>query len=439
VRVAFLVSFFPNLSETFILDQVTGLIDRGCDVDIYADLPVNDTVAHPEVDTYLLQERIHELPIPAGYHRRLFTASALVLANLTKYPQMQLRSLNVFKYGQRAISLRLFYETVACMSRKPYDILHCHFGPNGLRGLMLREVGALQGRLITSFHGYDVSSYVRRAGARRYHRLFQKGDLFLAVSDNIERRLIELGCAADRILVHRLGVDLHKFDTASRRHRSNDLINIVTIARLVQKKGIEYGIRAIARLVEAGLRVNYTIVGDGPLRDSLQNLIRVAGLNTVVQLAGPKRRPEIADLLAKTDILLAPSVTADNGDQEGSPVVLMEALAAGIPVVSTQHSGIPEVVEDGVTGFLVPERDVVRLADRLQYLIEHPHARYRMGQAGRAVVKREFDIEKSNDRLLEIYNGLVPEPAPSVDSRHSIDRRAITRHSTPQIHLLPPR
>src|SRR5262249_29981855 len=135
MRVAFLVSYFPNLSETFILDQITGLIDRGCDVDIYADLPVNDIQAHPEVDTYGLRERTHELPIPAGCFRRVFKASALIAANLAKSPRVKLRSLNVFNYGQRAMSLRLFYETVACMNREPYDVIHCHFGPNGLRGL----------------------------------------------------------------------------------------------------------------------------------------------------------------------------------------------------------------------------------------------------------------------------------------------------------------
>src|SRR5262249_5020846 len=156
-------------------------------------------------------------------------------------------------------------------------------------------------------------------------------------------------------------------------------INIVTIARLVHKKGIEHGIRAVARLVQAGLHVNYTIVGDGPLREPLQQLIQHLGLKAAVKLVGWRRRPQIADLLATAHILLARSITGDNGDQEGTPVVLMEALAAGLAVVSTQHSGIPEVVEDGVTGFVVPERDVAALAAKLQYLTEHPHVRFGMG------------------------------------------------------------
>jgi len=410
MRVAFFVSFFPKLSETFILDQITGLIDRGCEIDIYADLPVQDSEAHPEVETYGLREHTHELPIPEDGFRRVFKAPSLMVANLGKSSRVQLRSLNVFNYGQRALSLRLFYEAVSCLNRKPYDIVHCHFGPNGLRGVMLREIGALQAKLITSFYGYDVSLSAPHSRPHSYARLFAKGDLFLAISDTMRRRLVELGCPEDKILVHRLGVDVKKFNVTLHAPPDGSM-NIVTIARLVHKKGIEHGIRAVARLVQTGLQVKYTIVGDGPLRDDLEQLIQQLGLNKVVEMSGWRRRPEIADLLAKAHILLAPSITADDGDQEGTPVVLMEALAAGLPVVSTQHSGIPEVVEDGVTGFVVPERDVTGLAEKLRYLAEHPHEWSRMGQAGRVAVKRLFDIEKLNDRLVEIYNGLNGQAA----------------------------
>jgi colanic acid/amylovoran biosynthesis glycosyltransferase len=405
MRVAFLVSYFPSLSETFILDQITGLIDRGCDIDIFSDLPGKDDRVHPEVETYRLRERAYELPSTQKYFERAVGAGRLLASNIGKSPGVQLRSLNVFSYGQRAVSLRLFYEAVACLSRGPYDVVHCHFGPNGLRGLMLRDIGALQGRLVTSFYGYDLSNYVRNRGRGCYSPLFSKGDLFLALSESMRRTLIELGCPEEKILVHHLGVDLNKFRSALMRSNGG-AVKILTIARLVQKKGIEYGIRAVAQLANAGRPVKYTIAGDGPLHDQLQRLIRDLGMSSVVKLEGWRRRPEVAELLADADILLAPSVTADDGDQEGTPVALMEAMAAGVAVISTHHSGIPEVIENGVSGFVVPVRSVDALSERLRYLIEHPQVRLHIGEAGRAAVQRKFDIGKLNDRLVQIYRDL---------------------------------
>src|SRR5207253_10169038 len=133
-------------------------------------------------------------------------------------------------------------------------------------------------------------------------------------------------------------------------------------ARLVPKKGIEYAIRAVAKVVPQlaadGRRVQYQIVGDGQLRDSLVQLTEQLGLDQSVTFLGWKTHAEVAALIAEADALLAPSITADDGDKEGNPVSIMEALAVGRPVFSTFHSAIPEIVRDGVNGFLVAERDV---------------------------------------------------------------------------------
>ncbi len=119
------------------------------------------------------------------------------------------------------------------------------------------------------------------------------------------------------------------------------------------------------------------------------------------------RQDEVAELLRDSHILLAPSVTAADGDQEGIPVALMEAMSLGMPVVSTYHSGIPELIQDGVSGFLVPEREVDALADRLQYLLEHPQRWPELGRAGRRAVEEHFNIDKLNDRLADIYQQLI--------------------------------
>jgi colanic acid/amylovoran biosynthesis glycosyltransferase len=120
-------------------------------------------------------------------------------------------------------------------------------------------------------------------------------------------------------------------------------------------------------------------------------------------LLGWKTQQEVAEILGQAHVLLAPSVTAPSGDQEGTPVALMEAMAMGMPVIATRHSGIPEMVRDGENGFLVPERDPEALAERIAHLARHPEQWEALGRAGRAVVEREFDVNPLNDRLVEIY------------------------------------
>ena len=138
----------------------------------------------------------------------------------------------------------------------------------------------------------------------------------------------------------------------------------------------------------------------------MQELIQELNVGNLVKLLGWKQKTEVIDILNNSHILLAPSITAKNGDREGIPVALMEAMAMGLPVISSLHSGIPELVTDGISGFLIPERDVEGIAAKLNFLIEHPEMWSQMGKAGRAIVEANYDINKLNHRLLEIYQEL---------------------------------
>ena len=399
---AFLVSQFPCISETFILDQITGLIDRGCDVEIFADIPSSDAPIHPEVDPHRLTARVHLPNLPRNPAWRPFRAMGLAAAYLPRMGWRAGRSLNVLRYGWRAASLRLFFETVACAERPPFDLIHGHFGPNGLRGLALRNIGALSGKLITTFYGYDLSEFVQRRRSNPYRKLFANGDLTLAISETMRERLIALGSDPGRVIVHRLGVNPTLF-SPSRRVAGDGKIRILTIGRMVPKKGLEYGLRSVAAVAAGAPGIEYTIIGDGPLRPHLERMTGELKLRQVVRFRGWQTRPEVVSALHQADILLAPSVTSENGDQEGTPVVILEAMAAGIPVVSTLHAGIPEIVENGVSGILVAERDVAALAGALTNLMGNPELRAGMGRHGRAAITERHDIDKLNDRLMEIY------------------------------------
>jgi colanic acid/amylovoran biosynthesis glycosyltransferase len=407
MRIAFFVDAFPALSETFILNQITGLIDRGHDVDIYASRRGDASKVHPDVVKYRLLERTHYRPsMPRSRILRVLKGADLALGHVLRNPVLILRSLNAFKYGKRAASLELLYAMVPLLRARPYEIIHCHFGPNGTRAALLRDIGALTGNLITVFHGYDLTMYIRSSGERVYDALFKAGDLFLPISERWRRRLIELGCDERKTLVHRMGIDCTRLSFRPRRPAPDGIIRLVTVARLVEKKGVEYGIRAVARLRKTHANLEYNIVGDGPLGPELRRLVDELDAAATVKLLGWKHQEEAAEILGESHIMVAPSVTAGDGDQEGIPVVLMEAMALGLPIVSTLHSGIPELVEDGLSGFLVAERDVDALADRLSHLLEHPETWPGMGKAGRAFVEANYNIDKLNDRLVEIYQSL---------------------------------
>ncbi len=151
----------------------------------------------------------------------------------------------------------------------------------------------------------------------------------------------------------------------------------------------------------------YKIAGDGPSRENLDSLISELKVGDSIELLGWRSQDEIAELLQESDILMAPSVTTEKGDEEGIPGVIMEAFASGLPVVSTYHAGVPEVIQDGESGFLVSERDVDSLADRLKYLIERPELRSVMGSKGRQFVEEHYNIDRLNDRLVRIYRHLL--------------------------------
>lgn len=408
MRIAILVSAFPLLSEAYVLAHATSLLDRGHDVTIYADQPAEQQPVHPDVERYALGERTVASPaLPKNRLERGMKAGGLLLANLGRSPAMLLASLDFGRYGRHAASLRLLNEAVVCRGQEPYDVIHCHFGRNGIRGADLREIGALQGKLVTTFHGNDATAYVRRHGPACYSRLFRSGDLFIAVSQALRQRLLALGCPENRLIVHHEGVDLARFSPRQSPRPAGRETRIVTASRLVPKKGVEYGIRAVAALLKAGYAVRYTIVGDGQLRSQLEQLVDQLGIGCNVQFLGWRRQPEVAEVLADSDILLAPSVTAADGDQEGIPVAIMEGMAMTLPVVSTWHGGIPELVQDGATGILVREADVKALTAGLARLIEHPEMRAAMGQAGRARVTAEHNASIQADRLVEIYQRVL--------------------------------
>lgn len=385
MRIAFLVHMFPELSEAFIVNQVTGLIDAGHEVDLYASKAGKSAKVHADIYRYHLLERTRYWRFPHSY---------------------LLRGIKVV--GRRAaLSLSLLDASIRFLRQQRYDVIHCQFGTLAPAASALHDIGAVNGKLVVSFRGWDLTS--KRAGTLNYQEVCEKAHLCLPVCNAFKEQLIGRGCDPRKIRVHHSGIKLPLFAHTERRRMSNEPTSVLSISRLVEKKGVAYAIQAIARLKASGRRVLYTVAGDGPLRRELDRMIGELGLGAEVQLIGPQSQEEVIALLRDAHVFVAPSVTAQSGNQEGIPNALKEAMATGIPVISTQHSGIPELVENGVSGFLVPERDSEALADRLAYLMDHPERWLAMGRAGRERVEAEFDSDKLNRDLVQLYQQVISD------------------------------
>jgi colanic acid/amylovoran biosynthesis glycosyltransferase len=421
MRVAFFVDQFPSLSETFILNQITGLIDRGHEVDIYCDRPGNRTKMHPEVTEYQLLSSTYCTMIPRNPLWRCLKGIGLLLVNFWrsrsipegKSPPTILQTLNFWqfnpsRYGEPSEFLKPLYLALPCLNQPPYDIIHCHYGRNGLKAALLRDLGVIQGKIVVVFHGNDISRYLQIHGDDIYNYLFTCADLLMPISQHWQNKLISLGCDPSKIMVHHMGIDCHKFIPAPKPQEQTKKL-IISVARLVEKKGLADGIDAVAQLGKTPSQLVYYIVGDGILRSQLTKQIEQLAATEQIKLLGWLEQSELCQLISQADILLAPSVTSKNGDSEGIPVSLMEAMAQSIPVVSTCHSGIAELVENDVAGYLVPERDVQALGTKLDQLLASAELRQKMGIAGRERVIKDYNIEQLCDRLVVIYQQLLAE------------------------------
>jgi colanic acid/amylovoran biosynthesis glycosyltransferase len=413
MRVAFFLKVFPATSETFVLNQIIGLLNRGHEVDVFSEQRNMTDPWHSDVEKNQVLARTTYPERSCGRAIRVIKG-ACALATATLHGRFRIWSLLDSRRFGRQASNRSLACRVAC--RPPYDVVHCHFGPAGIFAQMLRDVDALRGPMITTFYGYDISRYVQQHGPGVYKHLFARGDLFTCPSEFVRKRLTTAGCPAEKVQKFKLGTNLKRFSFKERTADSSGAIRLITIARLTEKKGLEYSIRAVAKLSQRFAKLEYNIVGDGDLRAELTQLIEALGVASTVHLLGWKTQEEVQVLLDRSHVFVLASVESRNGDIEGLPLVLQEAQAMGLPVVCTRHSGIPEGILEGKSGFLVPERDVDALAERLGDVVSRPEAWPEMGRQGRAFVETEHDLDERNDALVELYRQL--------QERHLASRRS---------------
>jgi colanic acid/amylovoran biosynthesis glycosyltransferase len=292
------------------------------------------------------------------------------------------------------------------------SLIHAHFGVEGVYALPLAR--KLKVPIVTTFHGFDATTSTKAllgSGSPSWinyalfrSQLAQEGDLFLCVSEYIRQRVIKLGFPEERTHVHYIGIDAQAI---RQRSAAEERPVVLHVARLVEKKGTEYLIRAFAHIAAQTPNAELIIVGDGPLRTRLEMLAHSLGIGWRIRFMGARPHTEVMALMRSAAMLVLPSVTAQSGDSEGLGMVLLEAAAQAVPLIGTRHGGIPEVIQNGKTGYLVPEREVGMLAERLHELLNNAQLRHSMGEQARGLVETRFDIRKQTERLEDFYSHVL--------------------------------
>jgi colanic acid/amylovoran biosynthesis glycosyltransferase len=353
MKILMVVAEFPKLHDICMLNQMTGLIDRGHDVHIYAEVKGNTTVLQKDVEQYKLLDKTIFGDLPS---------------DINQY------DIVMFQLGH-----------------KLFDIKKTH---------------NFKGKVVVSLRGYDITGFLKE-NPHAYDPYFISCDLFMPVCNNFKNILKQAGCPVHKIALLHSAIHCSKFKFKERNIPRYGIINIVSAGRFVEKKGFIYAIEAIGSLIKKYPQIRYTIIGEGKLKHSYKKLIKKLGLEDKIILEPWHTHEEYIAILDKAHIFVVPSITADNNDQEGIPNVLKEAMAMGLVAIATHHSGNPELITHGISGFLVPERNASAISRTIEYIITKPGSWTPMQLAATKKINNEFNCEKENDKLETILYRLL--------------------------------
>ncbi len=303
------------------------------------------------------------------------------------------------------------------LTRRHADLLHVYFGHTGVH--LLPFIRHWPGPTVVSFHGMDIMLRDSEPGYNdRLRQLIQTVPLVLARSESLAHRLTALGADPARIRLNRTGIPLHDFPFVPRTPPPDGAWHLVQAARLIEKKGIDQALKAFAAFRQIHPASTFTIAGDGKLRSNLEKLTADLDLASAVKFVGFQTQPQLRALYERSHIFIHPSQTTDTLDQEGVPNSMLEAMATGLPVIATQHGGIPEAVTDGHDGYLTPERDPAALLDSLAKLTATYATTSRHAAAS---VREKFSSEASITALESHYRE-------AIESRHQACSHSFRRN-----------
>lgn len=276
----------------------------------------------------------------------------------------------------------------------------------GIAGTCLLPVcRALEIPLVVHFHGFDVThrETLKQYG-KAYQELFRYGSGFIAVSTEMRSRLIQLGAPAEKVHLNPYGVDLDLFTLCDPAHQPP---HFVSLGRFTPKKAPQLVLQSFYRVAQRFPDARLTMIGgDDGLMDSCKSLVRSLSVEDRVRFAGILKSKEIHEIFRRSRAFVQHSVTAEDGDMEGTPVAVLEASTSGLPVVATRHGGIMDAVIHEKTGYLVEEHDVAGMAQYLMRLVEQPELAGELGRNGHAFMKAHYALEEQEKKLFDILQAI---------------------------------
>ncbi len=388
MKVVHYAKHFSKVSETFIYDYVAELEEHGVDTSVVTHNRHNRQ-QRPFEPVRVVERPGRWHPVRLFHRIRLRDSKKPYVASF--WPQIRARLQSVLR------------------NLDP-SLIHAQFGPQGV--IMYPIAHRLDIPLIVHFHGYDVSFLLPDGfWEEQYEALFNKAAALIGVSNHICDKLRRLGAPEEKIRLLHGGIRLSKFDYDPPRSRfDGETVRCLHVGRLVEKKAPLDLVRAFhhaRQYIGSDIELRLTIAGDGPMRDRVEDLVSELQLSSSVQCLGNVPHERVVELMQESHLYTQHCKTASNGDEEGQGITFVEASATGLPIVTTRHNGIPDVVKDGETGFLVPEGDVEAMGKKIAYLALHPDEWPSFSETGRRRVEEKFDLTKQTRKLISIYEDVT--------------------------------
>ncbi|GAB1309289.1 colanic acid biosynthesis glycosyltransferase WcaL [Urechidicola sp. KH5] len=401
MKIAIVLHTFPVLSETFIVNQICSLLDNNHEVEILAFNKGDVTLLHQNVKDYnLLQKVKYYTKIPTNKLKRFGLFSKKIFSGDVF---QVLKTINVFKFGVKALSLEHFYRNQWFLQNNEFDIIHCHFAQLGMFIAQLKSDGFLKNEtLFTSFHGVDISPNKIEQYKKNYKILFKYMHACTYNSKYSLKILQQINSTYSGYKFLPVGLNTNFFKPTHQQKMDN-IFRILFCGRLVSFKGPDIAVEIIEELINLNYNVHLTVVGNGELNDVLYKKIRDNNLEPYITLKGSLTQDQIIALMNLSDAFLLPGIVDSNGRAENQGLVIQEAQSMALPVVVSDAGGMKYGLIDQVTGYVVQSKNINGFVQKLERLISNENLRTKMGKAARNYVVTTYDNQVLYNQLISYY------------------------------------
>lgn len=399
--IAYLNSRFPLVSQTFVLNEILELTAMGWDIELYPMIRESSRVSHPGMNSVMARAHFYDVPSRRCLRAQIYWARrkpaqwVKALALSLTLPGWHIRFLH------KSIWCTLWAMMVAVdVKQRGIGHVHAHWATFPAHAALVVS------RLTDCSFSFTAHAHDIYANAYGLNRKISEAAFVVTISELNRGILTRASHGAGKVEVVRCGIDPSRFPYRGPRSPQKRF-RIVSVGSLEEKKGHRYLIEACVKLRDQGHQIDCRIIGDGPERTALERLIHKSQLEDSVALLGAQSSVQVAAELSEADVFVMPSVVSSNKLMEGIPVALMEAMAVGLPVIASHISGIPELVEDGVSGCLVPERDSDAIAEALIDIRTNGDLRAKLGAKAREVISVQYNLSINTRQLSDLFHSVL--------------------------------